>query len=769
MSRSFPIFFCIFISLPCVAADFFDGFYRSLNDAFSKESCEHPNATSVSTGRPICAQSAAAANRKQLHEISEKVFYDQLVGLEQQRLSCVRDEWSSFSVKSANGKANSEFLLAKMNAVLPTLQEIKNQIGSLTSQNQILGGRIPAEIKYNTTKVPPPAFAEMMKEYNERNDLITQLMGLFEQKINEIPNADSPVVRKFLEGHLSTFSKKSDPVTAEELESLTQKVQKTFTETMDDLKKDAASSEGLSIANQARLSSDPELIAQLTAQNPDAENGLPYLQCRAKSRMQTKERVELTATVVSFVLPLGALSIARAARAAFVLRNARMGSAMTKFAKGLGWAAMVSGGVDSAKAIHEKCFTSGKAEVKGQCRQTPQSLIEQHSQASCVWEATLAAAPGIAKIGGGLLLKQLHDENAGLSKFIEKMGGRGNLRAQDLNTAGKLDKGDRIIAAEGIIDRKLNPAQQDALLRAHAVGSERGFGNYTPEDIEEKRRILAEAGFNSRETETLLWKGVAGNSPSDMRTIVSRRMSEFTGKPATDAQVQAVMLVDQSSAMAREEKIKRLVAAGYSQTQAEEIIARKHHVAGSRSSTLGSASASVQSSSRSPTSVPSTVSPTARPTVSPQPSPTKPVPPATPPAPAELTLSSAAESYFGKDDALVRAGQKAGLNPTESKSFIDQWMKRAGYRPERGNTYSDSDRAGQVIASFNEDVDQIYKIQSRMKDLKEGSPDFIKAQKALKAYQYRCQLLPVLYESAGYSNTNQIAHFKTQMSRVCPK
>ena len=382
--------------------------------------------------------------------------------------------------------------------------------------------------------------------------------------------------------------------------------------------------------------------------------------------------------------------------------------------------------------------------------------------------------------------------------FVGRMSGRNNLRAQDLDTAGSLSDAQRVRAAQGILERDITPDQSDALLRAHNVGSERGFGRYTEQDIEQKREILRSAGYSQRETETLLWKGVAGsNNPyldvGANRTNLTRFMG---GREPSPAQVEAVIKTHTMRERSVDDRIKVLTDAGFNPGMAREIATNEHHRVGGRSSHLTSPATSPSSyGSPRPSTATTASSTAARPTPSvssstppsartspqatssstaaparstaaapnePAPAATTAPPPAAPANPLQVQRQAAAQ-YFGDRDPIVRAGDLSQLNTTTARKTLDEMVLKYDNRTR----LTDEARANHALQTFQEDVSQIYKLKSRLADQKPGSPEAIQTEKVLRAYQHRCRAWSTLYKAAGYSNDSTIRLFERDIARVC--
>jgi hypothetical protein len=85
-----------------------------------------------------------------------------------------------------------------------------------------------------------------------------------------------------------------------------------------------------------------------------------------------------------------------------------------------------------------------------------------------------------------------------------------------LEDIAKLGNAERKEAAKFYLKRELPPHQQDAIIKAHEVGSTRAWAwihNYSQKELLEKIRILEQAGFSKEERRVLLEKGVCGKIP----------------------------------------------------------------------------------------------------------------------------------------------------------------------------------------------------------------------------------------------------------------
>ena len=124
----------------------------------------------------------------------------------------------------------------------------------------------------------------------------------------------------------------------------------------------------------------------------------------------------------------------------------------------------------------------------------------------------LAAAPAAglsAKLTRRLGLRSLDESTQRARSQIE----RGIARAID---AGEDSPEIRALFAQNVmrerlgVDRVLNPAQSEAVWRAHLLGVPDAYGNYSSEVIKQKGLMLREAGFSPQEIRVLMEARVVG-------------------------------------------------------------------------------------------------------------------------------------------------------------------------------------------------------------------------------------------------------------------
>lgn len=493
---------------------------------------------------------------------------------------------------------------------------------------------------------------------------------------------------------------------------------------------------------------------------------------RGEDRSRTQEIVDSSGSGIALTIAtLGIGSVASGIRA--VNTVSRVGRTAAIVANGALNAALTT---EDLKKTYDTCSKetkmvsslSGKSEVTQEniCSDPKSPLSQAREKESDCLVSALLSAPGLLPFAGAVpSLARLarkpaaaaNADRAAVDNFITRMSGRENLRAQDLEFAGSLNKEDRLMAAEGILGRNLSQKEKDALFAAHETGGPFSFnGNYTAAEIEEKRALMKAAGFSDRESETLLWKGITGFSRAEMVPLAQKRATEFFGMPVSRTQADAIFTDLETITKPKEVRMKALTDAGFTPTQAQEIMDQKLRSSGTFSSTLKAAAPAVAVKPTPP------VAPKPEPVAVPPPTPVPQISPEAELLKQRQTEAAAIKKLIGTEKLYEISGNpKASVK--EIEAGIDEQLRRNGYKP---NEYS-KERAGYVIDSFNEDVAQIYKLKSRLSEAKPGSPDAIKIQESLMAYQARCRSWKTLYIGANYTNTNVISNFNTQISRVC--
>ena len=320
------------------------------------------------------------------------------------------------------------------------------------------------------------------------------------------------------------------------------------------------------------------------------------------------------------------------------------------------------------------------------------------------------------------------------------MSGPKNLRKQDLNTAGSLKNEDRILATEGILSRKLSPTQKDAVIKAHEVGGFKTFGQYSEVDIAEKRALLRAAEFSQKESETLLWKGIAGYNKAEMLPLIQKRGTEFFGKPMTNVQTEAMFMDNELSSKSKDIRLKNLTDAGFSPQQAQEIVEQKIHRAGSVSATLAP-----------PKPAPITAPEPAR------------LPAATPPGPANPFVQNSTYQGGAGPDVLRRIANGGNVTTTEAKIGLSEFAKV--------NTITGANQIEVNFKSMQKLSEQIFKdaenIQKALNNPRLAEKDRKNLAESYEKIKAKCKALPNMAELAGLNGSTLKSNLQDGIQKFC--
>lgn len=414
---------------------------------------------------------------------------------------------------------------------------------------------------------------------------------------------------------------------------------------------------------------------------------------------------------------------------------------------------------DDLKKTYESCSKetkmvnslSGKSEVTAEniCSDPKSPLAQARQKESDCLVSALLSVPGLLPFAGALpsLARMVNRnpaaEKAELNAFIANMSGRDNLRKQDLDFAGSLNKEDRITAAEGILGRSLSPKEKDAILEAHLKGGPVSFnGSYAPEEIAEKRDVMRRAGFSERESEILLWKGITGSGRDEMLAQAQKRATDFFGKPISSSQTEAIVS-DYGSRASIADRTKNLTDAGFTPKQAAEIMDSNFHSATSMSSTH-------------PTKVPVNT-----PRVEPKPVAAPPAPPA--PLNYNPFVQSAAHQGAATPDALRRVASGHNITPTEARMGLEEFG--------RNNKISGGNQKEVQYKSMLSIAEKTFKDADDVKKAL-ASPRLTPAErKSLEAtydsIKSKCKSLASLASLAGLDGSSMQEGLKSGASKHC--
>lgn len=144
--------------------------------------------------------------------------------------------------------------------------------------------------------------------------------------------------------------------------------------------------------------------------------------------------------------------------------------------------------------------------------------------------------------------------------------------------AAKLSDRDRLKAAESLLNSKLTPEQQKAILEAHYIGAKegRGFFSYTSDDILKKARVLKEAGFDKDQVRKLMENGITGLSPDDeFLKPMFTTLQKVMGVPQLNNAQKEALLYAYAGGLSVEKKSEMLAKAGLSTDQIKKYFDHK--------------------------------------------------------------------------------------------------------------------------------------------------------------------------------------------------
>lgn len=430
--------------------------------------------------------------------VTDAVFLDKMVGYEIDDLECRETKWKS--IKDQPEVAQK--LVDEFNRVIPKLSEQKKLINKMISDNQILYGKLPKNQYSGVTESPKDRANREL--YEENNEEIKRLMGLFQLQMSSLPDSENPLVRDFIDSHLEGIFSGVKPVTTEEFVKLNREMSNDLIDQKSSLR-GAANEGGISSSDRRRISTSPEHLARLKGEFPESESSIGRFACQARMQTKGREVIVDTALTFSMVLPVGGAALALGSRAALAIRLPQIAVRMGQWGQVVSGAGIAVGFVQMAAQIVHSCTAEKKFKFEGTCELSKTRIENESALQDCIINSVLSALP----LGASFLAKKMADQSSGLAKFVNLMVGE--RKSKDYVVASRLTDGERITAAENVIGRSLTVNERQALLEAHKIG--KGYGMYTDEEITRKGLKLRRAGFTKEETKLLMDKGIAGQMP----------------------------------------------------------------------------------------------------------------------------------------------------------------------------------------------------------------------------------------------------------------
>ncbi|MCB0369581.1 MAG: hypothetical protein KDD45_09080, partial [Bdellovibrionales bacterium] len=177
---------------------------------------------------------------------------------------------------------------------------------------------------------------------------------------------------------------------------------------------------------------------------------------------------------------------------------------------------------DSKKAI-EICQKYAVAEAKESPRDACQvdSILynskPSENYTNCMLAITFAGISGkrlsIGQLRSSLASKNVklldQESQTKLSKFLAEYENNPTGKSV-LNLASELDNTSRFKVVESILNKNLNLSQRKAILKAHNVGGEKGYYEYSKAELRQKMKILTDSGLSKEDASKILRLGIAG-------------------------------------------------------------------------------------------------------------------------------------------------------------------------------------------------------------------------------------------------------------------
>lgn len=498
MQSVFLIF--IFISNIVSASEI----YEKISDLFNLTSCTDSN--SVSSKSPCQLKNSSLHNSSDLKSISENQFYNDLSISEIERLNC-----SKSKAQSLQKTENLSALKDKIAEFTPLLKKLRRDKMDLIIKNQILNGKIPKSVP------PKPGTIEYQRkaEYDDRNEEIKSLMALEEMMISQIPFSESAPIRDLIDDAISANGIITESAIAEKLKKVDSALDHSVSKIQDTQK--TKPNFDLSTDQKISLGTDDFLISKMISKNPENISEIKKLQCSSQKIKNGQMIVSAAGTAASFLIPVG---LASAGRIAFLMRAPMLAQKFTQISRVAGYSSMMIGNAMGAEHVFKTCTKNGEAKVisgsvnsTNQCDYSSQTLTSDFNLSSCIMNATLMILPN----AGAFLTKKIADRNSFLSKYISDIQDLPSLKKMSkddkeifLRSASAMTDAERKAATAILAERAITQVEKDALMQAHALSPDKGYFQFTPEELKAKLKILQGAGFSADESDMILRSGLAG-------------------------------------------------------------------------------------------------------------------------------------------------------------------------------------------------------------------------------------------------------------------
>lgn len=151
-----------------------------------------------------------------------------------------------------------------------------------------------------------------------------------------------------------------------------------------------------------------------------------------------------------------------------------------------------------------------------------------------------------------------------------------------LKRNGQLTDPERVDAAETLLGKKLSQSEKNCVLNAHSIGAGKymktaesealGVPLLSTSDLLEKKNTLTGCGFQVTDVALLMRAGITGSTPDGAKTFIRQASVKLFGRDLNSSQVDAIW---DASGKTREDQVRRLTAAGFSEADATRIANRE--------------------------------------------------------------------------------------------------------------------------------------------------------------------------------------------------
>lgn len=345
---------------------------------------------------------------------------------------------------------------------------------------------------------------------------------------SSIPFASHPLMDKFINDTLGSMNERASQlrnrhnsnVQPEPLPpDFTSKLRRVLVEIRKNLEEESkrltTGSAALDRSTRESLAQDHDLVESLLYRNPEIRSNSTAAACRVDRvygrGAEARDQVLLYGSIGSAAVAGVAAGASRGAAYLAFQNGARVASARGLMSAN---AARIFGtiGAHSGRVALATGTADGLRETASACLNSHQ--IQAQTGPRCENYTVKAITADNCYLAAGLAALDATSSMPRLSTFIARLKGRGP-NAENVSPLTLRPTPEMVLGRQS----PLTSTEAAGLARAHAVGdgmpgadgSPARIGNYTREQLDEKARILRDAGFNENDRRRLIESGLAGN------------------------------------------------------------------------------------------------------------------------------------------------------------------------------------------------------------------------------------------------------------------